>query len=223
MSAYSPPTHRIPSCSSDYPQCEAKAHTLFPLPSHQIKTQNLSFLKRHRQIFSFRVLKRQILLPFAQKQTKTLSVFAVALHPEGVDRNTAANEAANKAEQSPSTRRAWIEMSTVMRILPRSMPSPSTRRAWIEIAIASSSLMMHAMVALHPEGVDRNLFGYDIANLDRGWSPSTRRAWIEIHQMYGHTCDQPRSPSTRRAWIEMGTAKHYGVTPYGRPPPGGRG
>lgn len=87
MSAYSPPTHRIPSCSSDYPQCEAKAHTLFPLPSHQIKTQNLSFLKRHRQIFSFRVLKRQILLPFAQKQTKTLSVFAVALHPEGVDRN----------------------------------------------------------------------------------------------------------------------------------------
>lgn len=87
MSAYSPPTRRIPSCSSDYPQCEAKAHTLFPLPSHQIKTQNLSFLKRHRQIFSFRVLKRQILLPFAQKQTKTLSVFAVALHPEGVDRN----------------------------------------------------------------------------------------------------------------------------------------
>lgn len=87
MSAYSPPTRRIPSCSSDYPQCEAKAHTLFPLPSHQIKTQNLSFLKRHRQIFSFRVLKRQFLLPFAQKQMKTLSVFAVALHPEGVDRN----------------------------------------------------------------------------------------------------------------------------------------
>ena len=77
MSAYSPPTRKIPSCSSDYPQCEAKAHTLFPLPSHQIKTQNLSFLKRHRQIF----------LPFAPTPTKTLSVFAVALHPEGVDRN----------------------------------------------------------------------------------------------------------------------------------------
>lgn len=90
MSAYSPPTRRIPSCSSDYPQCEAEAHTLFPLPSHQIKAQNLSFLKRYRQIFSFRVLKRQILLPFAQKQTKTLSVFAVALHPEGVDRNNMA-------------------------------------------------------------------------------------------------------------------------------------
>ena len=58
------------------------------------------------------------------------------------------------------------------------------------------------IVALHPEGVDRNvcfLFGYDIANL----SPSTRRAWIEMPL----TMPLPRrcaSPSTRRAWIEIG-------------------
>ena len=110
MSAYSPPTRRIPSCSSDYPQCEAEAHTLFPLPSHQIKAQNLSFLKRYRQIFSFRVLKRQILLPFAQKQTKTLSVFAVALHPEGVDRNFHGIQCFLIELWSPSTRRAWIEI-----------------------------------------------------------------------------------------------------------------
>ena len=135
MSAYSPPTRRIPSCSSDYPQCEAKAHTLFPLPSHQIKTQNLSFLKRHRQIFSFRVLKRQILLPFAQKQTKTLSVFAVALHPEGVDRNPPECQMQRALLRSPSTRRAWIEIAShgFLLVLP---VSPSTRRAWIEIFLA---------------------------------------------------------------------------------------
>ena len=134
MSAYSPPTRRIPSCSSDYPQCEAKAHTLFPLPSHQIKTQNLSFLKRHRQIFSFRVLKRQFLLPFAQKQMKTLSVFAVALHPEGVDRNVRHKQQVIGRFTSPSTRRAWIE------ICPSCVYNSAFR------------------VALHPEGVDRNAY-----------------------------------------------------------------
>ena len=132
MSAYSPPTRRIPSCSSDYPQCETEAHTPFPLPSHQIKTQNLSFLKRHRQIFSFRVLKRQILLPFAQKQMKTLSVFAVALHPEGVDRNPRSSSATTSSVRSPSTRRAWIEIVEKKSTL-QTKWSPSTRRAWIEI------------------------------------------------------------------------------------------
>ena len=157
MSAYSPPTHRIPSCSSDYPQCEAKAHTLFPLPSHQIKTQNLSFLKRHRQIFSFRVLKRQILLPFAQKQTKTLSVFAVALHPEGVDRNDDILGDELTVLMSPSTRRAWIEIFCAGKPYRQSV-SPSTRRAWIEIR-TQLARRLRAPVALHPEGVDRNLCG----------------------------------------------------------------
>ena len=132
MSAYSPPTRRIPSCSSDYPQCEAEAHTLFPLPSHQIKAQNLSFLKRYRQIFSFRVLKRQILLPFAQKQTKTLSVFAVALHPEGVDRN--ANE----------NRHFLLECPVALH--PEGVDRNKT--TWC--------LTLWKHVALHPEGVDRN-------------------------------------------------------------------
>ena len=156
MSAYSPPTHRIPSCSSDYPQCEAKAHTLFPLPSHQIKTQNLSFLKRHRQIFSFRVLKRQILLPFAQKQTKTLSVFAVALHPEGVDRNHNGAFDFSYILESPSTRRAWIEMRHNFGLKAIPSRSPSTRRAWIEMRQLPDT------------------------ETELSWSPSTRRAWIEI-------------------------------------------
>ena len=200
MSAYSPPTRRIPSCSSDYPQCEAKAHTLFPLPSHQIKTQNLSFLKRHRQIFSFRVLKRQFLLPFAQKQMKTLSVFAVALHPEGVDRNQLfprldivksrvalhpegvdrnwiSSWWAAQNEVSPSTRRAWIEMRYAS-TANRRLRSPSTRRAWIEIAAP-------------PQFASR-----------RSQSPSTRRAWIEI-VLLEHFREDHVSPSTRRAWIEI--------------------
>ena len=154
MSAYSPPTRRIPSCSSDYPQCEAKAHTLFPLPSHQIKTQNLSFLKRHRQIFSFRVLKRQFLLPFAQKQMKTLSVFAVALHPEGVDRNRTVPHWWPLSAPSPSTRRAWIEIP-LFGLSFTDPESPSTRRAWIEIRW-NLRAQRTSGVALHPEGVDRN-------------------------------------------------------------------
>ena len=161
MSAYSPPTRRIPSCSSDCPQCEAKAHTLFPLPSHQIKTQNLSFLKRHRQIFSFRVLKRQILLPFAQKQMKTLSVFAVALHPEGVDRNL------NQCCGFPGLHVVALHPEGVDRnpqVTPGQnsfLASPSTRRAWIEIRFPDAQVALIVPVALHPEGVDRNVNGQD--------------------------------------------------------------
>ena len=36
------------------------------------------------------------------------------------------------------------------------MTSPSTRRAWIEIQIQSLKISVSA-VALHPEGVDRNI------------------------------------------------------------------
>ena len=56
--------------------------------------------------------------------------------------------------------------------------SPSTRRAWIEISNFVSYCSGYR-VALHPEGVDRNAKpsqNYKGRNL----SPSTRRAWIEI-------------------------------------------
>ena len=56
--------------------------------------------------------------------------------------------------------------------------SPSTRRAWIEIAVADRLTALRA-VALHPEGVDRNVNGQDYT-MPNGKSPSTRRAWIEI-------------------------------------------
>ena len=81
----------------------------------------------------------------------------VALHPEGVDRNRARKFIRERIHLSPSTRRAWIE-------IPCDVPlscvceSPSTRRAWIEIGI-SSRVQKTALVALHPEGVDRNASG----------------------------------------------------------------
>ena len=154
MSAYSPPTRRIPSCSSDYPQCEAKAHTLFPLPSHQIKTQNLSFLKRHRQILSFRVLKRQILLPFAQKQMKTLSVFAVALHPEGVDRNSRRpiqRVLLLVALHPEGVDRNICRAGRILSLFPVALHPEGVDR---NFASGWSSCL--GLVALHPEGVDRN-------------------------------------------------------------------
>ena len=63
--------------------------------------------------------------------------------------------------RSPSTRRAWIEMTSLARYKSLFRRSPSTRRAWIEI-ITSSHVKTPAGVALHPEGVDRNRFTYRV-------------------------------------------------------------
>ena len=59
--------------------------------------------------------------------------------------------------RSPSTRRAWIEIAPAQTYLPETLPSPSTRRAWIEICKEVRKIRYHK-VALHPEGVDRNVF-----------------------------------------------------------------
>ena len=59
-------------------------------------------------------------------------------------------------QESPSTRRAWIEMIPDGDIIGGYGESPSTRRAWIEMI---------------PDG--DIIGGY-------GESPSTRRAWIEM-------------------------------------------
>ena len=59
--------------------------------------------------------------------------------------------------------------------------SPSSRRAWIEILSVLFSAIMSS-VALLAEGVDRNSCrpGSDPAKR----SPSSRRAWIEIVKLY---------------------------------------
>ena len=81
---------------------------------------------------------------------------AVALHPEGVDRNPPSALHDIEVRQSPSTRRAWIEIDIASVTFFAHAVSPSTRRAWIEILCI------------------------DIYINNFIKSPSTRRAWIEI-------------------------------------------
>ena len=56
--------------------------------------------------------------------------------------------------------------------------SPSSRRAWIEISIDTSHLSSRS-VALLTEGVDRNI-RVNLRQSSPPGSPSSRRAWIEI-------------------------------------------
>ena len=96
--------------------------------------------------------------------------------------------------------RAWIEISYVKMTLRWFAASPSSRRAWIEI-LRPCPTTGSGLVALLAEGVDRNK---EVTHFepDPWQSPSSRRAWIEI--------DRPAlrrrfrlSPSSRRAWIEI--------------------
>ena len=101
--------------------------------------------------------------------------------------------------------------------------SPSSRRAWIEITSTHTG-MVSSLVALLAEGVDRNTSGVSAvvdwfvallaegvdrnkltrpgAELERA-SPSSRRAWIEINIHVATYASEGGSPSSRRAWIEM--------------------
>ena len=80
---------------------------------------------------------------------------------------------------SPSTRRAWIEIALVNRIgkvlIVALHPEGVDRNSDI-----LCSLMVSANVALHPEGVDRNFRQHAAYKTLWALSPSTRRAWIEI-------------------------------------------
>ena len=62
-----------------------------------------------------------------------LSDQKVALLAEGVDRNLLCNALKRPNTESPSSRRAWIEIIRRVRKWNRSVKSPSSRRAWIEI------------------------------------------------------------------------------------------
>ena len=79
----------------------------------------------------------------------------VALHPEGVDRNTYCLDNMPHLGLSPSTRRAWIEISSAVDAI-YIKKSPSTRRAWIEMG-SGQTTKCGGGVALHSEGVDRNV------------------------------------------------------------------
>ena len=85
-----------------------------------------------------------------------MALILVALLAEGVDRNFQDLKINDITPASPSSRRAWIEISDSTVLTMPVQPSPSSRRAWIEIPLPAMQEM------LHPE------------------SPSSRRAWIEI-------------------------------------------
>ena len=84
---------------------------------------------------------------------------------------------AGERDLSPSSRRAWIEITNCCLIV-RRRGSPSSRRAWIEIS-SNVSANRVICVALLAEGVDRNMVGLS-AFWQETLSPSSRRAWIEI-------------------------------------------
>ena len=90
-----------------------------------------------------------------REDTRYLTHYIVALLAEGVDRNSTNSE------------------STICRV-----QSPSSRRAWIEITLEASYLIIER-VALLAEGVDRNRMPTATMR-SPPTSPSSRRAWIEI-------------------------------------------
>ena len=84
-----------------------------------------------------------------------VSVFAVALLAEGVDRNIIRSTSAMESAWSPSSQRAWIEIRCGLPWPPGRRRSPSSQRAWIEITTVRS-MEFWGSVALLAEGVDRN-------------------------------------------------------------------
>ena len=78
---------------------------------------------------------------------------------------------------SPSTRRAWIEI--IVMPLIRSAIYVALHPEGVDRNLNKMVEELEKMVALHPEGVDRNCALYQVIETGR-WSPSTRRAWIEI-------------------------------------------
>ena len=78
----------------------------------------------------------------------------VALHPEGVDRNH--RDAWNNFISSVALHPEGVDRNFLFAPeLTLFSGSPSTRRAWIEISSALDRYLL-VLVALHPEGVDRN-------------------------------------------------------------------
>ena len=153
-----------------------------------------------------------------------VSVFAVALLAEGVDRNQKQLAKNGGLTASPSSRRAWIEIPPAQFPGPCHSPSPSSRRAWIEIPFSRTLRRVSGSPSSRRAWIEIacNAAGFPAAFP----SPSSRRAWIEIcfsqglHDTFaavallaegvdrniytpGEKTGMVRSPSSRRAWIEI--------------------
>ena len=108
-----------------------------------------------------------------------VSVFAVALLAEGVDRNQIGTLLFRRGGKSPSSQRAWIEIGRLR------------------------GTGQGLEVALLAEGVDRNFLCPGFPPTSVG-SPSSQRAWIEILCPRRKCRPGSVSPSSQRAWIEIG-------------------
>ena len=101
---------------------------------------------------------------------------AVALHPEGVDRNTNGNP--YYSLEDVALHPEGVDRNAFVADLPRrKVGSPSIRRAWIEIW-ETYWQTEQGWVTLHPKGVDRNTLEVS-PHVILSRSPSTRRAWVE--------------------------------------------
>ena len=148
-----------------------------------------------------------------------LSVFAVALLAEGVDRNVGSARRCSPPFWSPSSRRAWIE---IWRCWTRKTPPAVALLAeGVDRNTTGVIALAAARVALLAEGVDRNTRDQFSVSSSQA-SPSSRRAWIEIRS---------HSPAAQKALVALlaeGVDRNSGGTgspslPSGRPPRGGRG
>ena len=92
------------------------------------------------------------------RNRKTLdksAVMWVALLAEGVDRNTSALPSPQKAGESPSSRRAWIEIMKYGRSLQEL--AVALLAEGVDRNINGTKNTMQGTVALLAEGVDRNM------------------------------------------------------------------
>ena len=91
------------------------------------------------------------------------SVFAVALLAEGVDRNKSKHIGMVQRQLSPSSRRAWIEISRKRPLLPRSIVALLAEG--VDRNRYTVKTLLGTKVALLAEGVDRNIPARQLAIL----------------------------------------------------------
>ena len=120
----------------------------------------------------------------------------VALLAEGVDRNKCLYFTRHSCSRSPSSQRAWIEICTPASNGGTPRSSPSSQRAWIEILLRQRLVCFRWTVALLAEGVDRN-FTSVTSGPGASASPSSQRAWIEIFPMSSMTSSGTGRPPRR--------------------------
>ena len=149
-----------------------------------------------------------------------VSVFAVALLAEGVDRNMNKTTRCMPVYRSPSSRRAWIEIAMMTLPMPQILVALLAEGVDRNLRFRQSPGVV-VEVALLAEGVDRNMV-VTLRAAVLPWSPSSRRAWIEMILVSSRRLWM-RSPSSRRAWIEILRVQLPDGPVLRRPPRGGRG